>query len=575
MLKENIKKLKEKYGPKNYGTGIKKDPELLAAINRIKSKYPSLNSSAALYILENNFNPVCKNGNMKKWVDGFFGFCGHASKCECAKDSVSKSVSITKQQTTTEQNAEINKKREQTNLAVHGVSNTFQTEKAKDAHKEFYTNPLNIEQQMTNLRQTLMERYGEDNPLKIPEFLEKQQQTNLIKNGYSNPSHNPINKEKQSIRSKKQKEDGVYKLAGYNKFKKYLLDNFEWDLITALGQYQGVRQNGVQYNVKCVKCGHEHDLKINYGRLYKCKICYPTQPLFVSKEETEVFDFINKELGIVSYQSDKSIINPFELDIVCPEQKIAIEYCGLYWHSKNSSLKDNNYHYNKMKLCEKKGYRLITIFSDEWINQKDAVKNVLKHIFGKTDKVVYARKCVINIIMNNEEKDFLNKNHLIKFGNQSTISYGLYNSGNLVALMSFKRYKVTKKDFINNTIDGYYWRLERFVTDGCSVVGGASKLLKHFIKEQQPKLIVTFADARWSQGNIYRTLGFVEDVYEQPSYEYVEHYEIRHHKFNFRKAKLQKHFDFDVVEYTENELTNMLGYDRIYDCGKYRFKMVF
>ncbi|NDB85961.1 MAG: tandem-95 repeat protein, partial [Alphaproteobacteria bacterium] len=63
-------------------------------------------------------------------------------------------------------------------------------------------------------------------------------------------------------------------------------------------------------------------------------------------------------------QSDKKIIAPYELDIVIPSKKLAIEYCGLFWHSEYNR-PDPNYHANKLKLCGQQGYRLITIFEDE------------------------------------------------------------------------------------------------------------------------------------------------------------------------------------------------------------------
>src|SRR5690606_34167284 len=34
--------------------------------------------------------------------------------------------------------------------------------------------------------------------------------------------------------------------------------------------------------------------------------------------------------------SDRSLINPFEIDIVSHVRKLAIEYCGVYWHSEMS-----------------------------------------------------------------------------------------------------------------------------------------------------------------------------------------------------------------------------------------------
>jgi len=56
--------------------------------------------------------------------------------------------------------------------------------------------------------------------------------------------------------------------------------------------------------------------------------------------------------------SERSLIAPKELDIVIPSKGIAIEFNGLYWHSEASG-KDRNYHLDKTKACEAKGYQSI------------------------------------------------------------------------------------------------------------------------------------------------------------------------------------------------------------------------
>ena len=78
------------------------------------------------------------------------------------------------------------------------------------------------------------------------------------------------------------------------------------------------------------------------------------------------------------------------MDFYLSEHNIAIECCGIYWHSELSSGKDRNYHYNKYKDCKDANIQLITIFDDEWNNNTDIVKQLLvnkivssKSIFGK------------------------------------------------------------------------------------------------------------------------------------------------------------------------------------------------
>ena len=62
--------------------------------------------------------------------------------------------------------------------------------------------------------------------------------------------------------------------------------------------------------------------------------------------ENEIFEFIRSHTTYGVASNTTSIISPQELDIYIPELKIAIEYCGLYWHSE--AHKPNNYHLDKL-----------------------------------------------------------------------------------------------------------------------------------------------------------------------------------------------------------------------------------
>ena len=53
----------------------------------------------------------------------------------------------------------------------------------------------------------------------------------------------------------------------------------------------------------------------------------------------------------------------YEIDIYIPELKIGIEYNGLYWHSELQKPKE--YHFNKSKIADSLGIRLINIYEDE------------------------------------------------------------------------------------------------------------------------------------------------------------------------------------------------------------------
>jgi hypothetical protein len=282
-----------------------------------------------------------------------------------------------------------------------------------------------------------------------------------------------------------------------------------------------------------------------------------------SKQEQELAAYVTS-LGFTPVLNDRTIIAPYELDIVIPELNIAIEYCGLYWHSEQRG-KDRNYHLNKTESCIKAGFRCIQVFEDEWLHKTDIVKSRLAHILGKDqDNKVFARKLEIRTVPAPESRDFFNKYHVQGACGASKI-YGLYNKDELVACISFG---------VNRFTGDGGMELIRYATS-MNVVGGFSKLLKHFTR-QNPliKEVVSYSDRRWSEGNVYSHNGFVLDGVSQPSYFYVRGNDmIRQNRVLYQKHKLpEKLATFDD---TKTEVQNMLlnGFYRIFDCGCHKWKL--
>ena len=99
------------------------------------------------------------------------------------------------------------------------------------------------------------------------------------------------------------------------------------------------------------------------------------------------------------------------------------------------------------------------------------------------------------------------------------------------------------------------------------VVGGFSKILTAYRKYHDKKL-VTFADLRWSQGNLYESF-FDEKIIIPPDYAYVIK-DRRFHKFNFRHKQLSKMEGYDPLLSEEDNTKKMRIY-KIYDCGKMKY----
>ena len=290
----------------------------------------------------------------------------------------------------------------------------------------------------------------------------------------------------------------------------------------------------------------------------------------VCKTQNEIKSFLD-DTGLLINLNDRSIIAPKELDIYIPSKQVAIEYDGLMYHSFGKSKnpifnnvdfeKENRkYHLMKSISCELKGIKLFHIFENEWQdkNLQSIWKSVILNALGFTERI-YARNTKIGLV-NKQIKDlFLQENHLQGIC-ASSINLGLYHDGELISLMTFGKSRFNKN---------YEYELLRFCNKkNISVVGGASKLLKHFLQEYNPKSIISYANRRWSQGKLYKNLGFSLISEVDPNYFYFqEKKKILRSRIEFQKHKLSKILEVFDPNLTESENMYNNGYRKIYDCG--------
>lgn len=282
---------------------------------------------------------------------------------------------------------------------------------------------------------------------------------------------------------------------------------------------------------------------------------------FLSVEQ-ELLDFIKEILPNEEIiENDREQIKPKEIDVYIPSKKIGFEMNGIEWHSEKYK-EDKNYHLDKLKKCLDKGIRLIQIFDDEWNNKKVICKSRIKNILGITTTHIYARKCYIKEVESKLANKFLNENH-IQGATQSQYKIGLFYNNELVSLMTFgeKRINLGNKKQDNKTFE-----LIRFCNKlDTTIIGGASKLLKYFIDTYKPKEIISYADRRWSNGNLYEKLGFKCYGETVPNYFYIVNRQ-RKNRFNYRKNVLVEKYGCPQ-NMTEREFCKSKGWHRIYDCG--------
>lgn len=317
---------------------------------------------------------------------------------------------------------------------------------------------------------------------------------------------------------------------------------------------------------------HDDELLVNckkHGNFYTkieaiCKNQYgcPKCSRGKSKAQRELYEFIKKYYPNVQ-NNMRGIIKPFEIDVYIPEISLGIEYCGLVWHSEQFK-KNKKYHFNKMKLANDKGIRLITIFEDEWLKRKDCIKSFLVSVLNGNNTIIGARKTKIRSIPKNIANNFLNQYH-IQGATTFEIAFGLFHEEKLLGLISGNRHH--RQGFKNVLV------LNRLVfKSDISIPGGASKLLKELIKyakENNYDKIISWSDNRWSEGNVYKKMGFIMEKELPVDYSYVKK-ENRYSKQSNQKKHLLKK---GAIGKTESEMALSLGLYRIWDCGKKRWSI--
>jgi len=321
-------------------------------------------------------------------------------------------------------------------------------------------------------------------------------------------------------------------------------------------------KNGLDYiylwcnkHSKLVKTKPQYHLQGN-NSCRSCRSC--------SMFELTIKNFLD-EHNIEYIENDKRLLHPKEIDIVIPDHNIGIECDGIYWHGESKG-KYKKYHLEKTLSANNNNYRLIHIFENEIINNEELVKSRLSVILKLSNIKKYgARELRVDYVDKQLCVDFLNENHIQK-SSSSSIDIALFRETEIIAVMTFGMARYSQR----HEYELIRFCCKKFVT----VSGGASKLFKYFIKNHNPKSIVSYSDIRWNTGKLYKNLGFLETHKSAPNYKYFCKPDIYNllSRVSFQKHKLKSkllHYDEKLTEW-ENMQAN--GYDRIWDCGNIVFE---
>jgi len=279
-----------------------------------------------------------------------------------------------------------------------------------------------------------------------------------------------------------------------------------------------------------------------------------------------------EDYGVKVIINEKEVLSPYKIDIYLPDYNIGINAKNLIESVEQNS--DEKYLFKNMyNKAKEKNIRLIQILEDEWFDKKNIVKERLIYFLKLEEfKNIGGRKTIIKQIDSREKNIFL-ENHHVQGKDNTTYKLGAFYEDELIALMTFGKKRVALGNR-NKQSEGVYELIRYAVEFRTNAQGIASKLFSYFVKNYEPKEIITFSDNRWNTGNFYEKLGFEFQYETQANYFYVIDGK-RKHRFNFRKQNLPKHLENFNPEMTEYENMLVHGYDRIWDAGNKKYEIKF
>ena len=133
--------------------------------------------------------------------------------------------------------------------------------------------------------------------------------------------------------------------------------------------------------LRCVQLHRYESTYNNFQSGRRCPVCNPK----TSKAEIEIQEFVKCITSNVVCNDRTQILNPItnrylELDIYLPDQNKAIEYNGVYWHSKSDAKINDKI---KQDQCKKIGIDLLIVNEDIFLYNKDYILDKIREFVLK------------------------------------------------------------------------------------------------------------------------------------------------------------------------------------------------
>lgn len=211
--------------------------------------------------------------------------------------------------------------------------------------------------------------------------------------------------------------------------------------------------------------------------------------------------------------------------------------------------------------------QLIHLWEDIWTSRNTQVINRINSLLGLNTSI-YARQCQITELDLEQSKEFYNAFHLQGYV-KCQQTYGLTINQQLIAAASFSKVRPMKRK------GPAYQSAEliRFATkDHFTVVGGLSKLIKHFLKQVKVNDLMTYADRDWSAGKGYKKLGFALSEILPPATLYIDKETLTRYFPHRLPSNLLKRMEHENIANFDDYLTKS-GFVSVFNTGSLKYHL--
>jgi len=280
---------------------------------------------------------------------------------------------------------------------------------------------------------------------------------------------------------------------------------------------------------------------------------YDLKRFSVSVPHQKLIDMVSEEDMTIN---DRTQIRPREIDVYIPSKKVGFEVNGLFWHSVNHTKVDLR-HYEKRKMCEERGIKLLQFTDKQIMEQSEIVQSMVNNVLGKS-KRIYARNTKFVTLNPQDMKGFFEANHISGYTG-TKLCFGLEHDGEV-----FMAALLSKARFGNEGYEVY-----RIATKlGYCVVGGLGKLMKNIEKHLDSKPIVTYVDGFHGNGKGFESIGFSYMGETPVGYSYYDKKSDKlYHRLRFRKSEQEKLFEGFDKKLTEKQNSINAGLRLYYSSG--------